>query len=165
MLLTKKPHIQQLRQGWMADQGNASIFLALPPEPVVPSNICSPTLWLFDVSPIEVARQLTIIEFTRFKAIKVPPGHSKKANTSRQLISLNLQLYQMSELFGQLWARSPGSLKDKAPNVMVMINAFNEFCNWVAATIVTQERIKDRIKIMEYFVQIAKVKHASWCEL
>lgn len=40
---------------------------------------------------------------------------------------------------------------------MVMINAFNAFCNWVAASIVSQERIKDRVKIMEFFVQTAKV--------
>jgi hypothetical protein len=62
----------------------------------------------------------------------------------------------MSELFGQLWSRS-GSLKDKAPNVLAMINAFNEFCTWVATSIVTQERIKDRVKTMEYFVRTAKV--------
>ncbi|ELR24733.1 aimless RasGEF, putative [Acanthamoeba castellanii str. Neff] len=115
---------KKLRPGAGGDSANQNIFQELPPEPVVPSNICSPLLTLFDVPPIELARQLTIIEFARFKAIK-------------------------------LWSRS-GSLKDKAPNVLAMINAFNEFCTWVATSIVTQERIKDRVKTMEYFVRTAK---------
>jgi hypothetical protein len=49
----------------------AMIFPQLPPEPEVPRNICSPLLSLFDVPPLEIARQLTIIEFSRFRAIKV----------------------------------------------------------------------------------------------
>jgi hypothetical protein len=62
---------KKLRPGAGGDSANQNIFQELPPEPVVPSNICSPLLTLFDVPPIELARQLTIIEFARFKAIKV----------------------------------------------------------------------------------------------
>jgi hypothetical protein len=62
---------KKLRQVSSDDSANHNIFQELPPEPVVPSNICSPLLSLFDVPPIELARQLTIIEFARFKAIKV----------------------------------------------------------------------------------------------
>ena len=62
-------------------------------------NICSPLLSLFDLRPVEIARQLTIMEFKRFSAIK------------------------MSELFGQKWSAE----KHKAQNVINMINAFNLF--------------------------------------
>jgi hypothetical protein len=54
-------------------------------------------------------------------------------------------------------------LKEKAPNVLAMINAFNEFCTWVAVSILAQERIKDRVKTMEYFVQTAKVPTTHTC--
>jgi hypothetical protein len=61
----------------------------------------------------------------------------------------------MAELFGQPWSSS--KRKHRAPNVITMINAFNNFCMWVATTIVSQERIKDRVKTFEMFTMIAKV--------
>ncbi len=38
-----------------------------------------------------------------------------------------------------------------------MINSFNCFCKWVATTILSHARIKDRVKCVETFIMIAKV--------
>ncbi len=59
----------------------------------------------------------------------------------------------MSELFGQKWSTE----KHKAQNVINMINAFNHFCRQVAAKILQEKRVKDRVQVVELFVQIAKV--------
>lgn len=110
--------------------GHANIFHHLPPEPEVPRNICSPTLLLWDVPPLEIARQLTLIEFERFKAIRP------------------------SELFGQAWSSARN--RHKATHVVEMITAFNDFCMWVSTTVLSYEKLKDRVKVMETFAAIAK---------
>ncbi len=42
-----------------------------------------------------------------------------------------------------------------------MINSFNCFCKWVATTILSHPRIKDRVKCVETFIMIAKVSAPS----
>jgi hypothetical protein len=42
-----------------------------PPEPKVPRNVFSPSLSLMDINDEELARQLTLMEFETFRAIRV----------------------------------------------------------------------------------------------
>jgi hypothetical protein len=46
-------------------------FNSEPPYPEVPKNIFSRTLFISDVAPVEIARQLTLIEFNLFSQVKV----------------------------------------------------------------------------------------------
>lgn len=99
------------------------------PRPIVPKNIFSPTLTWEDIDDEEIARQLTLIEFSYYKEIKT------------------------TELLSQSWSKE--KLKHRAPHVLQVINRFNEVSQWVGSTIVTTQRIKDRSKILGKLINIA----------
>jgi len=47
-------------------------FIGLPPEPIVPANICSPIFNLLEHAPEEeIARQITLIDFQMFHRIRI----------------------------------------------------------------------------------------------
>jgi hypothetical protein len=47
------------------------IFAQAPPTPKVPRNLYSPNLNFFDIDDEEIARQITLIEYSMFGQIKV----------------------------------------------------------------------------------------------
>eukprot|EP01156_Anaeramoeba_ignava_P002039 Anaeramoba_ignava/a217381_69.p1 GENE.a217381_69~~a217381_69.p1 ORF type:complete len:764 (-),score=277.08 a217381_69:108-2399(-) len=100
------------------------------PEPKVPKNIFSPTLSLFDVDEEEIARQLTIREFSIYSAIKPP------------------------ELLNQAWSKA--KYKHRATNVLMLINRFNEVSAWVATTIAKADRIRVRVKVLSKFIRLCE---------
>lgn len=111
------------------EEKRTSTFNEDPPEPKVPKNIFSLYLDLFDVDEEEIARQLTLIDFEIYSSIK------------------------MSELLNQSWNKP--KLRHRSPNVIRMINRFNETNLWVATSILRQEKIRDRTRTMAKFIRIA----------
>lgn len=102
-----------------------------PPEPKVPRNVFSPSLSLMDINDEELARQLTLMEFETFRAIRP------------------------SELLNQVWNKP--KQRHRAPNVVKMIRRFNEISNWVATSIVGSEKIRQRVKVMTKFLRLADI--------
>lgn len=111
------------------EEKKAKKFNEDPPEPKVPKNIFSLYLDLFDVDEEEIARQMTLIDFEIYSSIK------------------------LSELLNQSWNKP--KLRHRSPNVIRMINRFNEVSHWVATSILRQERIRDRSRTMAKFIRIA----------
>ena len=101
-----------------------------PPQPEVSKIVFSPLLTLRDLEDIEVARQLTLMDFEIFSAIK--PG----------------------ELLNSNWSKTKH--KHRSPNVLKMASRFNDVSNWVSTTIVQCLKIKLRIKMMIKFIKIAE---------
>jgi glycine hydroxymethyltransferase/Rap guanine nucleotide exchange factor 1 len=80
---------------------------------------------------MEVARQLTLPTFKIYSQIKP------------------------SELFNQAWL-SP-KLQHKSPNVLKLIDRFNWVSNWVASSIVSESKIKNRAKVFAMHIKLAQV--------
>eukprot|EP01133_Synstelium_polycarpum_P008684 gene8684-10202_t len=106
------------------------IFNDKTPEPMVPKNIFSQGLQIYDVEEEEVARQMTLIEFEIYKKIKPP------------------------ELLNQSWNKT--KLKHRAPNVLKMIDRFNNVSMWVATMIIQTQKVKARARMMTRFIKIAE---------
>ncbi|EFA76027.1 Ras guanine nucleotide exchange factor [Heterostelium album PN500] len=75
----------------------------VPPPPVIPPK--TPILSIDDIDPVEMARQLTIIEFDMYRQI-----------ASKELLSLS-------------WQKN--DKETRSPNLLKMIHRFNEVSNWV----------------------------------
>lgn len=81
-------------------------------------------------SPIELARQLTLIEYKLFAAIKP------------------------SECVAQHWMSKK---KDElAPNILKMISRFNEVSNWVSSEIVKCTDLAQRTTVLKMVIDIAE---------
>jgi hypothetical protein len=96
-------------------------FSTPPPPSIAPK---SPQFEDFD--PLEIARQLCLIEQEIFAAI-----HPK-------------------ECLNQSWNKR----KEQAQNIIKMIHFFNNFSRWVATKLVSEPELKARSKLLKKFVQI-----------
>jgi len=107
-----------------------------PPVPKVPKMIFHPSLSLYQIDQEEFARQLTIMDSHVFISIKP------------------------SELLNQSWNKP--KLKHLAPNVLKMVNMFNQLSHAISAQILQGHRPKDRAKIIEWWIKVAEhCKHMS----
>lgn len=105
--------------------------LLSPPAPLLPRMPQGRDLRVTDIAPIELARQLTILEFDYFQRIKPV------------------------ECLNKAWNRSDG---DKvAPNVRSVIKTANILSGWVGTTCLSSRDAKSRASIMKYFIQTAIV--------
>lgn len=85
-----------------------------------------------DFDPLEVARQLTLIEYDLFKSI-----------TSQ-------------ECLGQAWNKADH--ETLAPNLTAITKHFNTFTLWVCTEVVREEKVASRAKSIAKFIVITKVK-------
>eukprot|EP01103_Thecamoeba_quadrilineata_P010656 TRINITY_DN2359_c0_g1_i1.p1 TRINITY_DN2359_c0_g1~~TRINITY_DN2359_c0_g1_i1.p1 ORF type:complete len:544 (-),score=96.76 TRINITY_DN2359_c0_g1_i1:185-1816(-) len=95
------------------------------PEVKVPKNIFSPSLSLDEIHEEEIARQLTLIDYSIYTAIQP------------------IELLQNS------------ITKDYSPKVTEMIQRFNEISFWVATSIIDIASAKNRATIVTKFINIA----------
>ena len=109
------------------DKAKQAQFTNPPPAPIIPSKTSK--LTLLDIHPLEIARQLTLIETEIFRKI-VP-----------------------RECMGLAWSKKDA--KDRAPNILTMINRFNIVSNWIVSEIVRQETHKLRVDVLAHFIEIA----------
>ncbi|KAK8854953.1 hypothetical protein IAR55_003693 [Kwoniella newhampshirensis] len=109
-------------------RGITSGSLLSPPAPLVP-RVTGRQLRLTDISPLEIARQLTIIEFVHFQRIKP------------------------SECLNRAWAEEGGS--SLAPNVRNVILTANRMAGWVALHILSSKDVRQRATAMKILIQVA----------
>jgi len=100
----------------------------LPPTPKI-THVPVHYSWI-DLPEEEFARQLTLLDFAAFRAIKT------------------------SELFNKNWI-SPDACH-LSPNVSAMILRWNRLCAWVPSALVTCEKLKDRVRVYARLVRIAQ---------
>jgi son of sevenless-like protein len=98
------------------------------PVPILPSIMSAAHIELFDLNPIEVARQITLIEFRLFQAI--------------QVVELQEQRWNSAE-------------KDTlCPNVMVVIRRFNMMSNFVQSQVVRVANLEARVALIERLLEV-----------
>ncbi|GAA5973817.1 hypothetical protein JCM11641_003174 [Rhodosporidiobolus odoratus] len=97
------------------------------PQPILPRNLKK--FKLTDLEPLEVARQLTIMDSRLFQRI-----------TPQECLS-------------KAWPKEFGN---EAPNISAMIDMSNAVTRWVTETILAQEDLKKRANIVKHVVAIAE---------
>ncbi|XP_064383914.1 uncharacterized protein LOC135332919 isoform X2 [Halichondria panicea] len=108
---------------------NLKMFRDPPPPVKFPSANSTGLLTIFDFDPEEVARQMTIIDFTLFAKIKP------------------------CELLNQAWQKA--KYKHRAANILRLVDRINNLTLWVATTILSQRDVHERAKRISDFVQIS----------
>lgn len=111
---------------------------AVYPKPIIPRNMDNLTqlikqdpYYFMEIDPLELARQMTLIDFSYYKDI-VP-----------------------KECLNQIWGRTHESSSTKAPNVNKLINQTNKITIWVAKSMVSQSILKHRVSVLKYFMTLA----------
>lgn len=104
-----------------------AVFNEDPPQPIVPKG--TPTS-IVDISPTEVARQMTLMDYLYCKAI------------------------EPKECLGMAWTKD--SKDEKSPNLLKSIRRFNFVSRWIAYLIVNENNIKKRVRIMTHILDILK---------
>ncbi|EFA81016.1 Ras guanine nucleotide exchange factor [Heterostelium album PN500] len=102
-----------------------------PPEPKVPKNIFSPQLTLAHIDDLEIARQLTLIEYKLFRNIP-PPEFLVKVTP-----------------YGDFQYSAATS-----PNLIAYLNRSSDVSKWVAHTILSLDQKKARVKMIEKYFKI-----------
>jgi hypothetical protein len=104
------------------------MFSEATPKPRMPSK--RPLRSVLQVSPIEIARQLTLVEYDIFARIKP------------------------IELVEKAWME-PDKVK-RAPNVMALVSHFNQAVQWFITQIVNEESARKRETVMDHIVKVAQ---------
>jgi hypothetical protein len=91
------------------------------------SNITTEQILSFSAE--EIAQQLTLIEFETYSNIKP------------------------AEFFNQAWAKA--TTWDRAPHIRQMIDRFNALTRWIATLIVSEDKIRMRVKRFVKFIKVA----------
>jgi hypothetical protein len=108
------------------------------PEPIVPKNMTNVTL--LDTDPIEMARQLSILDFKFYSSIR------------------------SIECLGKAWSRD-GIHGSIAVNIKKSIKYCNRLTAWVTESILSHEEPKKRATIIKHWVQVADVSSFFFCFL
>lgn len=98
------------------------------PAPILPRNLKK--VRLLDLDPLEVARQITILESNLYCKIKP------------------------RECLDKSWSKAPGTTADT--NIRDMIEHSNRITAWVAEAILYQTDLKKRVSLIKHFVTIAE---------
>lgn len=122
--------IQRRRDGDVGgSSGLKKMILTLPdpPEPILPRN--RKRFKLLDIDTLEMARQLTIMDFKLYSAIKP------------------------IECLDKAWSQDDDAV---APNIRASIEYCNQVTSWVSDVILSQHDIKKRSVLIKYWVQVAE---------
>mmetsp|Transcript_68 Transcript_68/g.79 ORF Transcript_68/g.79 Transcript_68/m.79 type:complete len:516 (-) Transcript_68:40-1587(-) len=99
------------------------------PVSILPKSLDGP-LNILDLDPLEVARQLTLIEYEMYNKI------------------------QPKECLDQCWNKD--GKETRAPHIVELIDRFNKRSRWVVTCVVTEEDTATRSKLITHFVAISK---------
>jgi son of sevenless-like protein len=95
-------NLKNFRNGIVDEKARPYQHNTTPPKPLLPTNLIPRLIRFLDLHPTEVARQITRIDFETFQKIKP------------------------KEYFHKAWMKSN---KEKAPNVLIIVQNFNKVCN------------------------------------
>ena len=108
------------------------IFTTPPPKPILPQNVTAQNQnSILTYHPLELARQLTLIEYRLYVAIKP------------------------AECLGQNWMSK--KKEELAPNILAMISHFNYISNWISSEVVKCADLRERTLILKHAIEIAEV--------
>lgn len=130
----KSKNASELRQALARSAAMESEFVQKTrswEDPQVPKNIFSPNLTLSDVPVVEVARQMTLMDFGLLS--KVSPA---------ELLSLG-------------WLSSDERRQQSSVHVLELLQRFKVIESWVAGSILEEQR-GDPSRVLSYFVSLAK---------
>eukprot|EP01104_Vermistella_antarctica_P020370 TRINITY_DN8699_c0_g1_i1.p1 TRINITY_DN8699_c0_g1~~TRINITY_DN8699_c0_g1_i1.p1 ORF type:complete len:1154 (-),score=234.84 TRINITY_DN8699_c0_g1_i1:170-3631(-) len=113
----------------MKNGGNEYIYSGTAPAPKMPKHLTAITP-ILDIDSLEVARQLT-------KGMVEPYSKLK-----------------MTEFFHQCWSKE--STQHQCPNLMTLINHFNQTASFVPSLILAQRTLKERVKHMVMLINVAQ---------
>ncbi|KAJ6254870.1 guanine nucleotide exchange factor [Anaeramoeba flamelloides] len=111
-------------------QPEKQVFKEKPPKPRLPKSIFSPHLKLSDIDELEVARQLTLLQFKLYS----------KLRTSELLIRNDLETTN----------------KHKVINLTRLKEYFNRLVGYFATEILNPKKSKHRIKVMMRLIKIGE---------
>lgn len=101
------------------------------PDPILPRNLKK--FRLLDLDPIEMARQLTIMDFKMYSSIKPV------------------------ECLDKAWSRDSSSNETHvAANIQASIDYCNQVTTWVSDEILSQSEVKKRSTLIKYWVNVAE---------
>lgn len=112
------------------EKKKAKTFNAPPPPPEFPSELDPAKLNIHQINTTELARQWTLLEWILWEEIK--PWEFLNCN----------------------WARK--HKESLAPNILALTKNFNKAAGWVATTILHTESLKERVKVVTKFIQLAE---------
>lgn len=98
------------------------------PTPIMPKNMQH--IRLLDTDPLELARQLTIMDFKLYSSIRP------------------------IECLGKAWSKEGA---DNATNVKQSIDYCNRLTSWVTGSILNHKEAKKRVVVIKYWSQVANV--------
>jgi hypothetical protein len=101
-----------------------------PPKPILPKNMIVRLMQFLDVNPLEMARQLTLIDSCALCKVPFDEYEHKK------------------------WS-SEGS-KKLAPNLLEIIERFNKTSFWISSEIVKQTDLRLRVKVLSKCIKLMK---------
>lgn len=110
-----------------------SIQGTVSPPPVLPKKMKK--IKFLDISPTEIARQLTLLESQLYNEIR------------------------LDECLNKAWQKKATSSEDvePAPNIRAMIRHSNQLANWVGELILEQTELKKRVRVIRHFVEVLEV--------
>ncbi|EFA77870.1 leucine-rich repeat-containing protein [Heterostelium album PN500] len=109
-------------------------FASNAPKPILPLKpLDGAGFTLLDLSPIEVARQMALIDQTLLSRISA------------------------KELLSKKWSSQHANNLEICPNVMNMINVFNNGSKWISSEIVIEKSSKYRLKKLKFFLDVARL--------
>ena len=130
----KKRHLSIVEQGarpsWTLLELEPA-DLSICPKVNIKQNITLVQFVFFECDELEIARQLTLLDFAHFRQI------------------------QPRECLGQAWSK-----KDKdilAPNICAMIEQFNCVTSWVQQEILSVENLAKRTAMLKKFIKLGEV--------
>ncbi len=131
----KSKHASELRQALarVASMDDASVGKPKSWEdPLVPKNIFSPTLALGDVPVLEVARQLTLIDFGIFSRVTT------------------------NELLSRGWLSNSERGQRSAPHVCQLLRRFRVLESWAAGSVAAESGAEAASQVLSYFLSLIK---------
>lgn len=107
-------------------------FLSVPPTDLqIPSGYVNPAELFMQYSPVDIAQQMTIVDFAWFSDIEA------------------------RELLNQCWSKP--KLQYRARNVLGLINRVNILSYWIPSLILWPEKLAQRVKVFEKFILVGDV--------
>lgn len=124
---------QRRRNESMTTSPRVSMHNVNTPTPLLPKKMKK--IKLVDINPIEIARQLTLIEFQLYNKIR------------------------LDECLNKAWQKkADAGAREHAPNIRALIHHSNQLANWVGGMILAKDDLKKRVRIIKHFVEVADVR-------